>query len=98
MLTVKLMKYSKPTYNGSTDGKITRDPGYTESVVVHPADAVFVEYACIREYGRHIVGVKNPKNGEIEQFTIGDAERDDVMFNCVYIMNDAGRTVETIRG
>jgi hypothetical protein len=95
MLTVKMLKFSKPTYSGSTDGPSTRDPGYTETVVVHPADAVFVE--CSDKHGRQVVGVQNPKNGEIERFTIGDAERDDVMFNVAYVMNDAGRTVETIR-
>jgi hypothetical protein len=95
MLTVKLMKFSKPTYSGSTDGPTTRDPGYTEAVVVHPAEAIFVE--CNDKHGRQVVRVQNPKSGEMLDFTIGDAERDDVMFNCAYIMNEAGRTVETIR-
>jgi hypothetical protein len=95
MLTVKLMKFSKPTYSGSTDGPTTRDPGYTETIVVHPAEAVFVE--CSDKHGRQVVGVQSPKSGEIERFTIGDAERDDVMFNVAYVMNEAGRTVETVR-
>ena len=33
--------------------------------------------------------------GESEAFTIG-SNRDDVMFNKAYIMNEQGRTVETV--
>lgn len=95
MLTVKMLKYSIPTYSGSTDGPTTRDPGYTEHVVVHPADAVFVE--CSDKHGRQVLGIKHPRTGEVERFTIGDAERDDVQFNVAYVMNDAGKTVETVR-
>jgi hypothetical protein len=101
MLTVKLMKFSRPTYSGGQAGPgeppipTTRDPGYTEAVVLHPAEAVFVE--CSDKHGRQVIGVQSPKTGEIERFTIGDAERDDVMFNVAYVMNEAGRTVETVR-
>lgn len=97
MLTVKMLKLSKPTYSGSTDGPSTRDPGYTEQVVVYPADAVFVE--CADKHGRQVLGIQDPKNPSADpiRFTIGGAERDDVMFNVAYIMNDKGTTVETIR-
>jgi hypothetical protein len=95
MLTVKFMKFSRPTYSGSTEGPTTRDPGYTEAVVLHPAKAVFVE--CSDAHGRQVVGIQNPVTDEIERFTIGDAERDDIAFNVAYVMNDAGKTVETVR-
>lgn len=101
MLTVKLMKFSKPTYSSYETGPgeppipSTRDPGYTEIVVVYPASAVFVE--CSDKHGRQVVKIQDPKDFSLLAFTIGDAERTDVEFNCAYVMNDAGRTVETIR-
>lgn len=100
MLTVKMLKYSKPTFSGGNAGPgqppipTIRDPGYTESVDVRPAKRVFVELND--KHGRQVVSVIDP-SGDLDQFTVGDAERDDVMFNCVYIMNEAGKTVETIR-
>ena len=85
MLTVKFLKY------GPAD---TDQPSYTESVVLRPADVVFVE--CSDVHGRQVVGVQHPKTGEIDRYTIG-TNRSDVMFNVAYVMNDAGKTVETIR-
>ena len=95
MLTDKLMKYSPKTYSGGTGITSTLDPRHTEAVVVHPAEAVFVE--CNDKHGRQVVGIQNPKTGEMLHVTVGDEGQEDVMFNCAYVMNEAGRTVETIR-
>lgn len=95
MLTVKLMKYGKPTYSGSTDGPSTRDPWYLVSMSLYPAESVFVEMAD--KHGRQVVSFQVPKTGDMQAVTIGDAERDDVEYNACYVMNDQGRTVETIR-
>lgn len=100
MLTVKMLKFSKPTYSGGNAAPgeppipTTRDPGYTETVVVYPTEAVFVQ--CSDKHGRQVIKIQQKDYSTLD-FTIGDADRDDVMFNCAYIMNEAGKTVETIR-
>lgn len=103
MLTVKFLKYGDPPGCGGHspnqefyEHRIGQAPMTTEAVVLHPAKAVFVELSD--KHGRQVVGVQNPVNDEIERFTIGSWERRDVMFNVAYVMNDAGKTVETIRG
>lgn len=94
MLTLKLMKYEKPTYQGGTNEPTVQLPSCTEAVVIHPARAVYVSFE--RKTGRTLVTM-DAISGEQHVFTIGEADRDDVMFNCVYVMNEAGKTVETIR-
>lgn len=86
MLTVKFIKYAPV----GTEG-----PAQIETIVVHPAKAVFVD--CQDVHGRAVVGLEDPNGSGVERFTIGQADRSDVMFNVAYVMNDAGRTVETIR-
>lgn len=90
MLTVKFLKYA---YNSNLSGPPS--PNSTTHIVLHPARAVFVEVTDV--HGRSVVGVEHPTTREVERFTVSGAERDDVMFNVAYVMNDAGKTVETIR-
>lgn len=93
MLTVKLLRYGVPTFSGGTDCPTTRDPLYTESIDVRPAKRIFVEMRD--KHSRRVLSVIDPAGG-LEQFTIGDVDRTDVMYHCVYVMNEAGRTIETI--
>lgn len=85
MLTVKFMKY------GPQDP--ANAPTYTESEVIHSAKVVYIEFD---KHQRTVLKLENPQ-GEQESFTVGETGRNDVMFNTVYVMNEAGRTVETIR-
>lgn len=100
MLTLKLMKYEKPVYSmgqaapGEPPIPTTRGPVCTEAVAIHPTRAVYISFE--KKTGRTLVTM-DAINGDQHVFTIGDADRDDVMFNCVYVMNEAGKTVETIR-
>lgn len=90
MLTVKFLKYA---YNCNLSGPPS--PGATTHIAVHPAKAVHVELTDV--HGRSVVGVEHPTTGEVERFTVSGVDRDDVAFNVAYVMNDAGKTVETIR-
>lgn len=94
MLTLKLMKYEKPTYSGGTGMPTTRDPVCTEAVVIHSTRAVYISFE--KKTSRTLVTMDGI-SGDQHVFTLGDAERDDVMFNAAYVMNEAGKTVETIR-
>jgi hypothetical protein len=81
MLTVKLMKYVP------SDGK----PSFTEGVTVRECKAAHVRYEadlrCVLQLG--------DAPGETMEVTVGD--RPDCAYSVAYIMNEAGRTVETIR-
>ena len=81
MLTVKLMKY------GPTNDK----PSFTEGVSIRECKTAHVRYEadmrCVLQLG--------DAPGETMEVTIG--ERADCSYNVAYIMNDAGRTVETVR-
>jgi hypothetical protein len=85
MLTVKFLKYQVSKPSGG--------PCCMEHVVVHSAKIVCVELTDV--HGRSVVTLE--KDSGQESFTIGDVARTDVMFNVAYVMNDAGKTVETIR-
>lgn len=84
MFTVKLMKYV------TGEGQI---PTCTELQVMRGAEVVYTEFD---KHGRTVLRLHDSK-GQEEAITIGAAERDDVMFNAAYVMNDAGKTVDTIR-
>ena len=83
MFTVKFLKYGPAGVD---------QPTYTEAVTLHQAKEVYVE--CSDKHGRQVVRLSNIL-GESEAFTIG-SNRDDVMFNKANIMNEQGRTVETV--
>lgn len=96
MLTVKLMKYGIPTFSGSTDGSVPAQRLDTpQDIVLYPASRVYIE--CRDKHGRTVIGIADPIDGSIEHVTLGQPERDDVMFHIAFVMNDQGRTVETIR-
>lgn len=83
MLTVKFM-----TYNGPR-----RRPTSTSECVLKCADEVYISFD---KHGRTVVRIHTPK-GVMDDYTVGSPERNDVMFHACYVMNDAGKTVETIR-
>ncbi len=86
MLTVKLLKYS-------VDDPATPGPAYLMSTCVRPAKAVHVR----RELGlgsRSVMQLGDAPDDTVE-VTIGDST--DCQFSVAYIMNEQGRTVETIR-
>lgn len=85
MLTVKLMNYG-PKEPGLP-------PTLTQGVVIRPAKVIYISFD---KHMRTELKFETPE-GDMETVTIGEQGREDVMFNTAYIMNDAGRTVETIR-
>jgi hypothetical protein len=100
MLTVKLMKYGKPTYSGGVAGPgqppiPTERLDMPQDIVIYPASRVYIE--CRDAHGRTVIGIADPKDHSIEHVTVGQPERDDVMFHIAFVMNDQGRTVETVR-
>jgi hypothetical protein len=82
MLTVKLIKYRS---NGPST------PSSTEGVSIRECNATHVKYEedlrCVLQLG--------DAPGETMEVTVGD--RADCSYTVAYIMNEAGRTVETIR-
>jgi len=84
MLTIKLMKYG-PTVDSDV-------PTYTDGITIKQAKSVHVRY----EKDLRTVLQLGDAPGETEEISIGPLNSP-VQYNCAYIMNDAGRTVETIR-
>jgi hypothetical protein len=91
MFTVKMIKYGC-SKNG--DGSGSMAPTHMESIVLRQTESVSLN--C-DDLGNQILGVQNPKTGEIERFAIGSADRKDVVFNVAYVMNELGKTIETVR-
>jgi hypothetical protein len=83
MLTVKLMKY-----NSSGD---SNRPATAEVIAVRECNAAHVLYD---KDGRTVLQLGDAPGSTME-VTIGD--RKDCSYSVAYIMNEAGRTVETIR-
>lgn len=86
MLTVKFMKYAP------SDGK----PAATEGICILEGEAVHVRY---EKSGRCVVQLGNAPGPTFEA-TVGEYDRTidaPCMYSVAYIMNEAGRTVETIR-
>lgn len=81
MLTVKFMKYGPG---------IEEHPTYTEAVCVRECKAVHVTYGS--ELRATVQCGDAP--GDTFEVTVGAKES---AYNVAYIMNEAGRTVETIR-
>lgn len=81
MLTVKFMKYGP-----SGDG----NPTYTEGVCVREAKAVHIRH----EADLRTVVQLGDAPGETFEVTVGESE---CMYSVAYVMNEAGRTIETIR-
>jgi hypothetical protein len=81
MLTVKFVKYLD-----QGDGPVA-----TEAVCLRQATAVHV---TIEKDGRQAVQCGDAP-GETFEVTVGGGEH--CSYNVAYVMNDAGRTVETIR-
>ena len=82
MLTVKFMKY------GSCSDE---QPSHTEGICVRECNAVHVRYEERRS--RAVVQCGDAP-GDTFEVTVGE---DEAAYNVAYVMNEAGRTVETIR-
>lgn len=82
MLTVKFMKYGPG---------IEEHPTYTEGVCVRECKAVHVRY---EEGTMRAVVQCGDAPGDTTECTVG---KTDSLYSVAYIMNEAGRTVETIR-
>ena len=82
MLTVKLMRYEP---NDSSK------PVSTKGITVRECKAAHVMY---ENDGRTVLQLGDAP-GETMEVTIGD--RPDCSYSVAYVMNEAGRTVETIR-
>lgn len=82
MLTVKFMKYG----SGESD-----KPSFTEGICIRQTPAVHIRYEadlrCVVQCG--------DAPGNTFEATVGD--RPDCAYNVAYVMNDSGRTVDTIR-
>jgi hypothetical protein len=83
MLTIKLMKYG-PT------GRTITPKTYLTAVAVHSAREVFLDY---EQDGRAVL--RWDRAGESLAVTVG--ETGDTSYDVAYIMNEAGKTIETIR-
>lgn len=83
MLTVKFMKYGAH----STDR-----PMATEGICVRTGKSVHVRYEA--DF-RAVVQVGDAP-GETFEATVGE-NRTDCLYSVAYVMNESGRTVETIR-
>jgi hypothetical protein len=81
MLTVKFMKYDE------NDGF---QPTHTTGLCIRHATAVHVRYEA---NGRAVVQCGDAP-GETFELTVGEKE---CAYNVAYVMNDAGKTVDTIR-
>jgi hypothetical protein len=86
MFTVKLMKYD---YASSLDG--VPSPASTTGISVREANAVHLR---IEKDGRQVLQLGDAP-GDTMEVTIGS--REDCAYNLAYIMNAAGKTVETVR-
>lgn len=82
MLIVKLMKYEK-TYKPNTD---THKLSCVNAIAIHTAAVVYLDY---EKDGRQVLRFNE------ESVTIG-TQRIDTMYDKAYIMNEAGKTVDTI--
>lgn len=82
MLTVKFMKYGP----SSTD-----QPTHTEGVCVREGASVHIRYEAD---GRAVLQIGDAP-GDTFEATVGD--RTDCQYHVAYVMNEAGRTVETLR-
>jgi hypothetical protein len=83
MLTVKLMKFEANADPGR--------PASTDGICVRECKAAHVRYEVD---GRKVLQLGDAP-GETMEVTVG--ERIDCSYTVAYIMNEAGRTVETIR-
>lgn len=82
MLTVKLLKFGPGE---------DLEPSYTEAISVHECKAVHTRFET---GGRCVLQLGNAP-GETMEVTIG--RRSDCSYSVAYVMNEAGRTIETIR-
>jgi len=83
MLTVKFMKYERPFVDGR--------PSATKEVAVHEARSVHLRY----ESGMQFLQLGNAPADTLE-LSIGQ-DREDTSYDVAYIMNSAGKTIETVR-
>jgi hypothetical protein len=82
MLTIKLVKYEEACSNNA--------PAYTEAVCVREAKAVYV--TMLPDLRAMVQCGDAP--GDTFEVTVG---KKDCSYNVAYIMNEHGRTIETIR-
>jgi hypothetical protein len=82
MLTIKLLKYG--------DCQPEHGPTYTTDICVRECEAVHVHY----DADMRAVLQLGDAPGETQNVTVGAK---DCAYSVAYIMNEAGRTVETIR-
>lgn len=83
MFIVKFVKFVKATPLGGPDG--------IEHVAIYPASSVHVSWEKDR---RQVVQLGDAPDPTVE-YTVG--ERLDTQYDVAYVMNEKGKTVETIR-
>ena len=88
MLTVKFVKYLKQ-YDRASDSQV---PCATEHVVIYSAPSVHLSF---EKDGRQVVQLGDAPEITVE-FTVG-SDRPDVQYHAAYVMNENGKTVDTIR-
>lgn len=81
MLTIKFMKYG--------DAQPEHRPAFTQGICIRHANAVHVRY----EADLRAVVQCGDAPGETFETTVGP----DCSYSVAYVMNEAGRTVDTIR-
>lgn len=102
MLTVKLCKYREGTLGTPNGIGQTPTPAPSDTAGESRLDefqslrSAHVIYQELDKHGRTVLRLER-ETGEMEAFTIGTLGRHDVMYHAAFIMNEAGKTIDTIR-